>query len=185
MAEAKQDDTAERASNADQTDDMDVAAAMGFGSFGTKPHLEKKRKLDDSSNEANSEAPKTSPGVAPSTQEFKPAYHALPKRPALQQPNMKASQPHEPTGLRENTVVQRVPDMVTQDQAFDQRAFGQPHHQYGRSSKYGRFEDGELDLPALRRGVKMENGDIAYYDPSFIEDPWARLRAKSQDTNKP
>ncbi|KAK8183257.1 hypothetical protein IWZ00DRAFT_547072 [Phyllosticta capitalensis] len=33
----------------------------------------------------------------------------------------------------------------------------------------------EPDLHALRNGIRNENGDIAYFLPSFIEDPWAHL----------
>lgn len=29
---------------------------------------------------------------------------------------------------------------------------------------------------ALRHGVRDENGDVAYYDHSFVEDPWKGLR---------
>lgn len=33
----------------------------------------------------------------------------------------------------------------------------------------------EPDLQALRNGIRDGNGDIAYFLPSFIEDPWTRL----------
>ncbi len=32
------------------------------------------------------------------------------------------------------------------------------------------------DFIALRRGIRDENGDMAYYDASFVEDPWKGLR---------
>lgn len=32
------------------------------------------------------------------------------------------------------------------------------------------------DFAALRRGVRNHNGDVAYYDASFVEDPWKGLR---------
>jgi len=31
-------------------------------------------------------------------------------------------------------------------------------------------------LNALRNGVQTENGDTAYFLPSFLEDPWAKLK---------
>lgn len=40
----------------------------------------------------------------------------------------------------------------------------------------GRNADGSLDLEALRKGVKNDNGDMVYFLPSFIEDPWKDLR---------
>ncbi|KAK8151434.1 hypothetical protein BKA80DRAFT_286878 [Phyllosticta citrichinensis] len=33
----------------------------------------------------------------------------------------------------------------------------------------------EADLQALRNGIRYGNGDIAYFLPSFIEDPWTRI----------
>ncbi|KAF1816136.1 hypothetical protein P152DRAFT_470180 [Eremomyces bilateralis CBS 781.70] len=32
------------------------------------------------------------------------------------------------------------------------------------------------DLQALRSGVRNPDGDMVYFLPSFIEDPWARLK---------
>lgn len=34
----------------------------------------------------------------------------------------------------------------------------------------------ENEAWTLRKGVKLANGDIAYYDASFVEDPWRELR---------
>jgi hypothetical protein len=31
------------------------------------------------------------------------------------------------------------------------------------------------ELEAYRKGVKKDNGDLAWFLPSFIEDPWAKL----------
>ena len=36
--------------------------------------------------------------------------------------------------------------------------------------------DQHYDWAALRRGVRDARGDVAYYDKSFIEDPWQELR---------
>lgn len=35
------------------------------------------------------------------------------------------------------------------------------------------------DWAVLRRGVRNEQGDIAYYDQSFVEDPWRELKGVS------
>ena len=35
-----------------------------------------------------------------------------------------------------------------------------------------------LSLQALRRGVRNERGDMAYFLPSFLEDPWKELGAE-------
>nr|POE74407.1 hypothetical protein CFP56_67758 [Quercus suber] len=37
----------------------------------------------------------------------------------------------------------------------------------------------EAPLGALRRGVKNERGDMVYFLPSFLEDPWKRLRQRN------
>lgn len=34
------------------------------------------------------------------------------------------------------------------------------------------------DLQQLRAGVVMQNGDVAYFQPSFLEDPWEKLQRK-------
>lgn len=39
----------------------------------------------------------------------------------------------------------------------------------------GKRADGQWDWQALRKGVRDERGDMAYYDASFVEDPWAQL----------
>lgn len=41
----------------------------------------------------------------------------------------------------------------------------------------GKRADGEWDWQALRKGVVVdERGDVAFYDGSFVEDPWRGLR---------
>ena len=43
----------------------------------------------------------------------------------------------------------------------------------------GRYADGsEPSLEALRNGVRNEQGDMVYFMPSFLEDPWKDLRPK-------
>ena len=43
------------------------------------------------------------------------------------------------------------------------------------SRQQGKRDDGEWDWQALRRGVPDERGDVAFYDASFVEDPWRGL----------
>lgn len=38
---------------------------------------------------------------------------------------------------------------------------------------------GQAELQALRKGVRNGRGDTVYFLPSFVEDPWASLRARS------
>ena len=37
-------------------------------------------------------------------------------------------------------------------------------------------DDGKPTLEALRRGVRNAQGDMVYFLPSFIEDPWKDLK---------
>jgi hypothetical protein len=47
--------------------------------------------------------------------------------------------------------------------------------QAGTGIEPGKRADGEWDWQALRRGVRDEKGDLAFYDASFVEDPWRGL----------
>ena len=40
----------------------------------------------------------------------------------------------------------------------------------------GRKDDGSWDWQALRRGVRDERGDTAFYNENFVEDPWRDLQ---------
>ena len=40
----------------------------------------------------------------------------------------------------------------------------------------GTESDSGYNFAALRRGVRNQNGDVAYYLHSFVEDPWKELR---------
>ena len=46
-----------------------------------------------------------------------------------------------------------------------------------KSSEAGAGEQ-RNNQAALRRGVRNERGDVAYYDESFVEDPWKELEEK-------
>ncbi|KAL1582779.1 hypothetical protein WHR41_08341 [Cladosporium halotolerans] len=39
-------------------------------------------------------------------------------------------------------------------------------------------DESTMSLQALRRGVRNERGDVAYFLPSFLEDPWEKLKSK-------
>jgi hypothetical protein len=41
------------------------------------------------------------------------------------------------------------------------------------------------ELEAYRKGVKQQNGDLAYFLPSFIEDPWAKLEKSGAGASPP
>ncbi len=45
----------------------------------------------------------------------------------------------------------------------------------GAFQEAGRRQDGTWDWQALRKGFRDERGDMAFYDGSFVEDPWRGL----------
>ena len=45
----------------------------------------------------------------------------------------------------------------------------------------GRKTDGQWDWQALRRGVRDARGDMAFYEASFVEDPWKHLINDNKD----
>lgn len=48
----------------------------------------------------------------------------------------------------------------------------------------GKRGDGEWDWRALRTGVRDQRGDVAFYDASFVEDPWRGLRGEGRKGEK-
>ena len=62
-----------------------------------------------------------------------------------------------------------APPLVLGDQSRPSSFRNEPHPSAS--------EDGysHYDWHALRKGVRDERGDVAYYDTSFVEDPWKNL----------
>ncbi|KAL9126980.1 MAG: hypothetical protein Q9217_004062 [Psora testacea] len=153
---------------------MDVASAMGFTSFGTNPHLAKKRKMGDSDREGGGRD-----SVPLSPRPDKVASQAQSK-PVLQQGSA-MPQSLEDRQRREH-IENREIEQSDRSKPFDFHAPQQPGHLSGGSnyqagpSQQGRMPNGEWDWQALRRGVRNERGDTAFYDVSFVEDPWAGLK---------
>ena len=155
--------------------EFDVAAAMGFGSFGSKPHLAKRRKTnatDNTGSGSNSEPL----GMRP----VKEAIMETAKLPSTQ-PELNtivslnySAEPQDPARPLETKAVSQEDD--TQTPLYQHPGTGS-HSQASRNSA-GKLPNGEWDWQALRRGVRDEQGDIAYYDASFVEDPWAALDNK-------
>ncbi|KAK3706188.1 hypothetical protein LTR37_012889 [Vermiconidia calcicola] len=69
----------------------------------------------------------------------------------------------------------RVPRTNDIGMAKDERSVGQSGDQPQSSSI---DEDKEPSLQDLANGVRNADGDMVYFLPSFIEDPWKDLRPK-------
>lgn len=144
----------------DEEEDMDIAAAMGFGSFGgTKKrkydHTKSPRATADDASGANS----TQLGV-------RSKKSANTENTVLADSEMSDLKGHLATSsLPVPTNMHSAPrDLPHIDSsAMETVSFGGPPITRG-------------ELNALKFGVKNANGDIAYFLPSFVEDPWASLK---------
>jgi hypothetical protein len=165
----------------DDEEDMDMAAAMGFSSFGAK-----KRKYD----QANSPKPKadasganTAPlgmrarkvannepetsgyvdGVVDSSHPA-PAAKTAPKQPpseglAAFLARAQVIPDHRPQ-IQETNLTSADPSPV------EMISFGGP-------------TISKAELNALRFGVRDERGDTAYFLPNFVQNPWEKMKGGS------
>lgn len=171
MAASSQEETSQDIHDASDPD-LDVAAAMGFGSFGAKPHLTKKRKVETLDD-------------LPTSQSSIPIRQGLDEgsKEALHLPGTSntlgaESECSAPAGASAASSHAGFPAGLPPKPPT--RNLDQPGHNLAseqmESREPGKNMNGEWDWYALRRGVHEKNGDIAYYDASFVEDPWAHLK---------
>ena len=165
----------------DEEEDIDIAAAMGFSSFGGT----KKRKFDY----ANSPKAATGGSGANSTQlgvrtkkvassdtnehEDPVADLADPAKPAQDDGSKKtqATGPGLASFLARGQALPETPNAA--HDAPDLPISGDPS--MTEMVSFGGPPISRAELNALRNGVQNENGDTAYFLPSFVEDPWAKL----------
>ena len=155
--------------------ETDVAAAMGFGSFGAKPHLNKKRKIEPSSiaggcSNSLSLGLRKDGNASDADQLLSQAYKTIPgHRP---QQDTSIGQYSSKAAVCQSSLsetAQSMPGLVNQNVGGIDQA---------RGREAGKLPNGQWDWNALRRGVRDEHGDTAYYNASFVEDPWAALKSK-------
>ncbi|KAJ4312067.1 hypothetical protein N0V94_007632 [Neodidymelliopsis sp. IMI 364377] len=161
----------------DENDEM--AAMMGFSSFGGA----KKRKFDQA------ESPKA-----------KDEYSASGANSTELGVRTKVSS-HGHNGSKENVAAApstkqkvRLPpsggglaSFLARGQALPEKPSGgveTPHETVPQTDSstletlsFGGPSISRADLNALKFGIKNENGDTAYFLPSFVEDPWDKLLA--------
>jgi hypothetical protein len=153
----------------------DMAALMGFSSFGGT----KKRKFD----QASSPNTKDSASGANSTQlgiRSKDVAHDTPKDQT--DPISHGDSTSRPAKLAANTGLaeflaraKTLPEKPPQSQ----ESLSTANQQDSRTMEpvsFGGEAITRAELNALRFGVRDENGDTAYFLPSFVEDPWANLK---------
>lgn len=171
-------------SDGDQDDDM--AAMMGFQSFGGAPKS-KRRKVDVDVNQST-----TAPATSANATVIAHTRHTPTAATTLSQPATTADERHKGqkqkaknrqpmTGLAAFLAHgQELPDAVplaaTEHQARARDARSDEAAQSRECGGAGADEvasSTEAPLSAYRMGVRNANGDIAYFLPSFIEDPWS------------
>lgn len=140
----------------DDADDMDIdpalAAAMGFSGFGTQPN-NKKRKFNTNEGFVD-------PEIGKSDSKGKGKGKAA-------------------TGANDIPVGRPKPRDATTAVEADANGSGVKTAFAGAGAGASASTTGEKpSLEALRLGVVNEKGDMAYFLPSFLEDPWKGLRAQ-------
>jgi hypothetical protein len=162
-----------------EEDDMDIAAAMGFSSFGGT----KKRKYD----QTDSPKAKVDASGANSTQlgvrtkkttendtDVLGEDIANIAQPAL--PMNKAQKPPATTGLAAFlSRAQTVSEIPVQTQGTAS-ASNQLEPSSTEMVSFGGPSISKDELQALRFGVRNEHGDTVYFLPNFVEDPWANIK---------
>lgn len=142
----------------DDEEDMDIAAAMGFGAFGGT----KKRKYEHAtSTQATvdaSGANSTQLGVR--TRKSPINRNEVPEESEAQESKIRVAA--ESTASSANISSAPRDQFRNDAAALETMSFGGPPITRG-------------ELNALKFGVRNRNGDTAYFLPNFVEDPWAHL----------
>jgi hypothetical protein len=213
----------------DPSDEEDeVAQAMGFGTFGSKPAAKRRKVTDDVSGANNTtlgiRQPRTSSvQIGPDRPEevlddsaaielsARPTDSTSPNSIAPQAGHGEKSSPDSESLKKKKstasvglagflsrahnittgptTSAQPQPDeIINEDRNYHQSApFGEPQFHSSAATQLPHPVLGkplqdldQHDLYQLRRGVRGANGDMVFFQPNFIEDPWARLKSGPQ-----
>ncbi|KAF1942516.1 hypothetical protein EJ02DRAFT_166110 [Clathrospora elynae] len=171
----------------DDEENAEIAAAMGFASFGGA----KKRKFDHTNSpKAKADASganSTELGVRTkkisSTDEMDvedsttdPIHQAA--QSAIPSPDISNNTREPAVGSGLATFLARGQSLPEKPPVVQhvQHASAQSDHSATDMVSFGGPSVSRTELNALRNGVQNEAGDTAYFLPSFVEDPWAKLR---------
>ncbi|KAL8869643.1 MAG: hypothetical protein Q9174_004115 [Haloplaca sp. 1 TL-2023] len=146
-----------------------MAAAMGFSTFGSKPRPKKKQKVTHPSK--SGEDVVKSGGNKIVLGERKPPTTSIPKKsedgtnpqhPSVQETTEPILQPPQET-IPENDPLGRLGDEGG-----------------GKRGERGERRDGfeGHTWQQWKSGIRNQHGDLAIFDWSFVEDPWAGLLSK-------
>lgn len=158
----------------------DMAQMMGFSSFSSKSKpLSKKRKRELAQLTAS--GPGMESGSGSNTMPLgKPRRKAVEgedvargnREPGENTLNTEAVTDERSIGSEKDTgrYGNVAPPTVLGNQAKPSSFSNEPHPSAGQDGR------AQYDWHALRKGVRGGGGDVAYYDTSFVEDPWKNLR---------
>ncbi|KAG7004801.1 hypothetical protein G7Y79_00023g053850 [Physcia stellaris] len=166
-------------SDSEDPAEADMASMMGFSNFGSKPKPKSKKRKREMAQLAAS-----GPGAeSGSGSNIMPLGH--PRRKPEEGRNGAAwSEMKEGAVLgsegamdhgsrKQGQLSGRLEDAVHDPPLAEQR---EPSPSIkGSSPIAGGSDQTRYDWYALRKGVRDQNGDVAYYDVSFVEDPWKGL----------
>jgi hypothetical protein len=171
--------------------DPEMTAAMGFSSFGTQPNTKKRKYHHDDavvaidnphgkSSGANTielgirkQRNDSYSGTSPQTDSIESISAG--REASITHPIGASAGLSEFISQAQSLPPRPIPSGISRTHETSTSSTSKPTSFPGGIPK--QFFD-KLDwkeLEALRKGVKDENGDIAYFLPSFIEDPWAKL----------
>jgi len=139
--------------------DPTLAASLGFSSFGTQPSA-KKRKYGHNDNafvDPSSSSSQNKPKAA--QKDAGKGANALPLG------------RRKDTAIAASAMIEPLKAVISSPVIVEATSITTSSVNQGAPSLTSR----EVGIEAYRHGVKQSNGDMAYFLPSFLEDPWARL----------
>ena len=159
--------------------DPDMAAmGFNFSSFGAAPSA-KKRKYNH--NDAVVDVPSNAPSIP------NPSIRGSNALPLGQRRERKDSAPVSGSGGDSvEAIVEASENASEAADVAGARAPLPPHHSAATASilkewdvaTQGARQYSAAELAALREGVVTANGHIAYFLPSFVEDPWKKVESR-------
>ncbi|KAH7410245.1 hypothetical protein DE146DRAFT_343211 [Phaeosphaeria sp. MPI-PUGE-AT-0046c] len=168
----------------DEDDDLDIAAAMGFSSFGGT----KKRKHD----QTDSPQGKVGASGANTTELGVRTIRATGDEVDVGEANDTAASVSAPSSSVHRSKKKLQPpaaglaDFLARAQTLPERPPGgsnlKSEHENGQKEattemrSFGGTLVSKAELSALYHGVTNENGDSVIFLPNFVEDPWSKMK---------
>jgi hypothetical protein len=153
-----------------------MAAAMGFTSFGGAPNKRRKvhRNNDDGDGFIDPEIAKSNLPPA----KYAPGTGANSVKTGSRRPAAASAQDAASATTAAGVVPANGESNAAASGSTTQLSGASPAFstatQGGRTA--GAQSGGNQNRPNMRKGVRNETGDMVFFKPSFLEDPWRHLR---------